>query len=191
MKTLFENADFSARVEPRSAQLEDEVYAYLLANPDYEILACGELQSREVLLTDFFEFQPPEPMRSELTHAHKAMIRNHEGELIGLLDIYEHLRCTFHGQEWTKGVCHIGLFHIAQHLHGTGLAQVVMQVLEQWARDQGFVYLRLGVLQVNPRGMRFWRAQGFEFIEQLEGVVYHLLSHTQHVCIKPLKQSPG
>jgi ribosomal protein S18 acetylase RimI-like enzyme len=186
METLFQGPGFSALKELRTPALDAAYLGFVHRNPDYEIMVCGAMPSSEVLLHDFFDFQPPPERSSEHTCSHKLILRDSQREVIGLMDVVEHLRCEIDGVEWRKGVCHLAFIQIADELHGTGMAQAVMHEFENWAKARGFEWMRLGVLDDNPRGKRFWQKQGFEFVDKREGVMFHERAHTVHICLKRL-----
>lgn len=83
-------------------------------------------------------------------------------------------------------VWHIGLFIIANDLHGCGVAQTLYHDFETWARAQGADWLRLCVVQSNVRAGRFWRGLGFADVRTREGIEMGKLSHTVDILVKPL-----
>ncbi len=88
------------------------------------------------------------------------------------------------------GVCHIGLFLTATHLHGSGLASELYAALEAWARRDGARWMRLGVVVGNTRAERFWARMGFEEIRQRHGLPYEGPSTSVRVMLKPLDGRP-
>ncbi|MFJ2685250.1 GNAT family N-acetyltransferase [Pseudomonas sp. NPDC087342] len=83
-------------------------------------------------------------------------------------------------------VWHIGLYIIANDLHGSGLAQSLYHDFETWARAQGADWLRLCVVQSNVKAGRFWRGLGFADVRTREGIEMGRLTHTVDILIKPL-----
>jgi GNAT superfamily N-acetyltransferase len=83
-------------------------------------------------------------------------------------------------------VWHIGLFIVASARHGNGDAQRLHDGLEQWARDHGAQWLRLGVVQGNQRAERFWASCGYAQTRVREGLVMGQRTNTVRVMIKPL-----
>ena len=84
------------------------------------------------------------------------------------------------------GVWHIGLFIVATARHGNGDAPLLYRSLEAWARQNGARWMRLGVVEGNARGRRFWERMGFVEVRSREGVAMGKLTHTLHVMAKPL-----
>ncbi|WP_338847728.1 GNAT family N-acetyltransferase [Massilia sp. W12] len=65
---------------------------------------------------------------------------------------------------FAPGVWHIGFVLLDARWQGQGQARALYQVLEQHALAHGARWMRLGVLQNNPRAQAFWRASGFAFL---------------------------
>lgn len=84
------------------------------------------------------------------------------------------------------GVWHVGLFIVATERHGRGDAQALWQALAGWMQQQGAQWLRLGVVENNPRGLRFWRRQGFIPLRDREGVEIAGRLHRVHVLARPV-----
>ncbi len=84
------------------------------------------------------------------------------------------------------GVWHLGLFIVATARHGNGDAPVLYRSLEAWARQNGACWMRLGVVQGNARGQRFWERMGFVEVRKREAVAMGKLTHTLRVMAKPL-----
>lgn len=85
-----------------------------------------------------------------------------------------------------KGVGHIGLFQVAQKLHGTGLAQDLYSALERWLASRGARVIRLGVLDGNERGMAFWTRFGYRKTRVRMGTAPTGKQHCSSVMYKPL-----
>jgi GNAT superfamily N-acetyltransferase len=83
-------------------------------------------------------------------------------------------------------VWHIGLFIVATARHGNGDARRLHDGLEQWARDHGARWLRLGVVQGNARAERFWASCGYTQVRVREGLVMGQRTNTVRVMLKPL-----
>jgi GNAT superfamily N-acetyltransferase len=84
------------------------------------------------------------------------------------------------------GVWHIGLFIVATPRHGNGDAPLLYRSLETWARENGAHWMRLGVVEGNVRGRRFWERMGFVEVRKREAVAMGKLTHTLRVMAKPL-----
>jgi GNAT superfamily N-acetyltransferase len=84
------------------------------------------------------------------------------------------------------GVWNVSTFMVATEHHGTGAAQRLYRSLEHWARANGAKWLRLGVVQGNARGERFWESAGFVQTRLREGMPFGKQTNTLRVMFKPL-----
>ncbi|MCR5869224.1 GNAT family N-acetyltransferase [Aquincola sp. J276] len=84
------------------------------------------------------------------------------------------------------GVWHVGLFIVATARHGHGDAQLIWQGLAAWMQRQGAQWIRLGVVENNPRGLRFWRRQGLMPLRDRQGVEIAGRLHRVHVLARPV-----
>lgn len=85
------------------------------------------------------------------------------------------------------GVWHIGLLIVATERWGHGVAGRVVQGLEDWAFRAGADWMRLGVVQANARGLRFWQGQGYQTVRQRENIQLGSQTHCVQVMVKPLR----
>lgn len=83
-------------------------------------------------------------------------------------------------------VWHIGLFMVAESLHGTGAAQALYHGLETWAVSNGACWLRLGVAQGNLRAESFWERLGYIQTRTRVGVEMGSRTNTIRVLAKPV-----
>ena len=83
-------------------------------------------------------------------------------------------------------VWHIGLFIVAAALQGSGAAQSLYRALEQWMERQGARWLRLGVVEGNGRGERFWIRAGYIELRKRGGIEMGQRVNTVRVMAKPL-----
>jgi GNAT superfamily N-acetyltransferase len=86
------------------------------------------------------------------------------------------------------GVWHISLFMVATALHGTGMAGLLYERLERWAKDEGASWLRLDVVTGNRKAERFWEKAGYRDVRRS---VVHFGSTTRpvRVMVKSLRGS--
>jgi GNAT superfamily N-acetyltransferase len=70
------------------------------------------------------------------------------------------------GQGWSpeapQPAVELARFYLDTPFHGLGLAATFMDFCLQWAGDQGYRTLWLGVWPQNPRAVRFYQKAGFE-----------------------------
>ena len=84
------------------------------------------------------------------------------------------------------GVWHLGFFMTDTRLHGTGFARDLYGRFEALALAGGARWLRLSVVEANPRARRFWGRQGYRDLRHAEGIVLGDLSHVQFIMVKTL-----
>lgn len=122
-------------------------------NPDYDVLVTDEVSQPEAWAEDFLTELPPEACHPGPTY--KLVVRKpNDATILAILDVTLGLI--------DPRVGHIGLFQVAEALHGTGLAPALHEALERWMAGRGMEVLRLGVLTTNPRGAAFWARQGYQ-----------------------------
>jgi GNAT superfamily N-acetyltransferase len=83
-------------------------------------------------------------------------------------------------------VWHIGLFIVATHAFGTGLAADLHDALVGWARAQGARWMRLGVVKGNERAERFWARRGYVEMRVRDGIAMGARVNSVRVMVKPL-----
>lgn len=101
-----------------------------------------------------------------------------DGELAAIADVVQDLLAP--------AVWHLGLFILATERHGRGEAAGLCDALADWARAHGGRWMRLGVVQANPRGQRFWQRQGYVKLRERPDLVMGTLTHTVEVMVRPL-----
>ncbi len=87
-------------------------------------------------------------------------------------------------------VFHIGTFIVATDRHGNGDAQALYGGLEDWSRDNGADWMRLGVVVGNTRAERFWASQGYVPVRRREGIEMGRRVVSVQTMVKPLTQAP-
>lgn len=145
---LFESASYVAR-ELNVEQIP-QVQRLFDANPEYFVIVSGRPAGPDEAAAEFAEMPP----------AHLPFTRRH---FAGLFDRAETLQgvAVVVSDLSAPGVWHVALFLLATSRHGSGDAQEIYAALEAWAVHGGARWLRLGVVQDNPRAARFWARQGF------------------------------
>jgi ribosomal protein S18 acetylase RimI-like enzyme len=86
-------------------------------------------------------------------------------------------------------VWHIGLFIVANRLHGSGAAHEMYEQLQAWMRQSGARWIRLGVVAGNARAERFWERLGFVEVRRRLGVRMGRRTNDLRVMVKPLQGS--
>jgi GNAT superfamily N-acetyltransferase len=127
--------------------------AFCRANPGYDILLTGQVSDETEWVDDFLNDLPPAEFGWTATHKLIAFEAGRSSEILAVMDVSENMIVA--------GVGHIGLFQVAEARFGTGLADGLYEGLENWLASRGMDAFRLGVLQANPRGQRFWNRHGY------------------------------
>jgi GNAT superfamily N-acetyltransferase len=100
------------------------------------------------------------------------------GEMTAMADVISNL--------FVDGVWHIGLFVVATPLHGRGAAHGIYNDLEDWMREGGARWLRLGVVEGNARAERFWERLGYVEVRRRLDVAMGERINNLRVMVKPL-----
>ena len=148
-------------------------------NPEYFLAVNGQRPGADEALNEFNDGPPP-----DLPHG--AIYA------IGLIDADGVLTAsaTVLADLCAVGVWHISLLIVATAAHGNGTAHQVYRGLEQWMRDQGAVWLRLGVVVGNTRAERFWQRLGYAEVRQRGPLTMGLRANMLRVMVKPLTTAP-
>jgi GNAT superfamily N-acetyltransferase len=149
--------------------------AFFVANPAYFLAVHGE-PARPDEAQQEWEDRPPAGMaygRQDLLGCFDSA-----GELVAMASVTAGM---VDPQVW-----HLGLFIVATHLHGQGLAPAFYAGLEAWVQRLGALWLRLGVVKGHARAERFWLRQGFVQVRERGPVQMGRLTQTLRVMVKPL-----
>ncbi len=79
-------------------------------------------------------------------------------ELIGVLDV---IRDHPESGEWS-----LGLMLLDSGWRGRGVGEKTYRAFERWAAESGARRIRLGVVEQNEGGYRFWQRMGFETVDR-------------------------
>ena len=160
------------RFHPGNIRLAQE---FLEANPAFTEMIAG---------------RPPVPGEAlhELTDF-PASVRPADAYVIGLRLAGDMVGFAGVLRSWpVEGVSQITLFQIAESQQGSGVAHVIHSALERWI-IAAFAprWLRLGVVEGNARGRRFWASVGYHEMERKRGFEVGNLTHTLVIMIKSLQ----
>lgn len=171
--SLFEVARFRAfELTPADVALLQRFY---VENPEYHRIVSGEAPGPYEAQSDFDSQLPagwPYTKRSILG------IFDEDGSMIAVADVISDL--------FAAGVWHVGLFVVATRFHGQGMARALYAGLESWMREGGARWLRLGVVEGNARGERFWVKSGYVDVRKRDGYQIGKQVNTLRVMAKPL-----
>jgi ribosomal protein S18 acetylase RimI-like enzyme len=122
---------------------------------------------------------PPRSFGWSETHKLIVLNASSSDQILAIVDVSEDMLA--------KSVGHIGLFQVAETLHGCGFAHQLYDALEAWLVGRGSDVIRLGVLEGNPRGLAFWTRHGFRETRRRSGVAHTGKTHNSMVMYKPLQ----
>jgi GNAT superfamily N-acetyltransferase len=152
-----------------------ELQRFFEANPDYYEMVYGRPPTPEQAHDEILGALPA---GWPYTKKWVIALRDDTGVMSGMANIVSDLLAP--------GVWHLATFMVADRLHGTGLAQTLYAALEQWTRDSGAQWLRLGVVEGNARAERFWERNGYVEVRRHQSVEMGLRVNVLRVMAKPL-----
>jgi len=172
LRPLRSGADWIAVEADRTAIAE--LQSFYEANPEYWRLVHGHAPSANEAAQEF-DARPPADM------SYRALpmwlIRDRASHrLVGEVSVATDLLAT--------GVTHLGFFIVDSARQGSGFAAEVYASYEAWAIDNGARWLRLGVVEGNRRGHRFWLRNRYTEVCRRRDCVIGDLSHTLIVMVK-------
>jgi GNAT superfamily N-acetyltransferase len=148
--------------------------AFFVANPEYFLAVTGALPRPDEAKQEL-EFRPPPGLPYEKVY------------VLGFLDSSRQMAAmasVFTGLLAPR-VWHISLFIVATALHGTGTAGLLYERLENWAKDEGASWLRLGAAVGNVRAERFWDKAGYREFRRMKEQQGRM-TNTMRVMVKSL-----
>jgi GNAT superfamily N-acetyltransferase len=122
-------------------------------NPGYDLFLSGAAPVEAEWVEDFLTDLPPADFGWSATHKLIATPLDRPDTIHAVMDVSEDMLA--------RGVGHIGLFQVAENLHGTGFADELYRALEAWMVARGMDAIRLGVFLGNDRGAAFWGRHGY------------------------------
>jgi len=149
--------------------------AFLEANPEYDLAVNGKPPAPNAAREEF-DSRPPPDFRYDRRWL--LQVDDESGAMVAVADVVANLLAP--------GVWHIGLFIVATRLYGTGMAHAIYAALEQWIRDGGAKWIRLGVVAGNARAERFWEKLGYLEVRKRAAVPMGERVNDLRVMMKPL-----
>jgi GNAT superfamily N-acetyltransferase len=144
------------------------------ASLDFLELESGVADSGAAAIDVLRELPPEKTLLDKLTIG----IFTETGELAGVLDAIRDYPGT--------GVWWIGLLLFRREWRGRGLGAQALAGFEQVAREAGASEIRLGVIEPNQDGYRFWSRMGFEDVERRPPRLFGVREHVVIVMRKGL-----
>lgn len=146
-------------------------------NPEYHLRVEGRAPGPDTAREDFHGRPPP---GWPYTRKWVLAFEDERGAMAGMADLLSDLHAS--------SVWNIGLFIVATRLHGGGAARRMHDGLEAWMRANGARWLRLGVVEGNARGERFWERAGYLEVRKRYDYAVGARTATLRVMVKP---APG
>jgi GNAT superfamily N-acetyltransferase len=163
----------------RASEMRDadvpRLQEFLEANPEYDVAVNGKPPGANAAREEFDARPPP-----DFRYDRRWLLRvdDDDGTTAGVADVVANLLAP--------AVWHIGLFIVATRLYGSGAAQRIYGALEQWIRDGGAKWIRLGVVAGNARAERFWERLGYLEVRRRLAVPMGERVNDLRVMMKPL-----
>jgi len=151
--------------------------AFFAGNPEYFLAVTGAPPRPDEAKQEL-AFRPPPGLPYEKVYVLGFL--DSGGQMVAMASVMTGLLAP--------GVWHISLFMVATALHGTGLAGLLYEGLEQWAKDEGASWLRLDVVAGNRKAERFWEKAGYMDVQRLPGQLGSM-THVMRVMVKSLRGS--
>lgn len=123
---------------------------------DYLILQDGVLPSIETVNELFMALPPNKNYEDKFV---LGIYRFHD-ELVGIIDIVKDFP--------TVGEWMLGLVLISPNERGNGLGTIVHETLNKWAINLGAKSFRIGVMQDNYKGIKFWSGLGYKRFKEVD-----------------------
>jgi GNAT superfamily N-acetyltransferase len=144
-------------------------------NPEYFILCNGRAAQQEEALQEI-QSQPPPEM--SYTDKWVFAVTDAEDRIVAIAILLSNFIA--------KGVWLVSLFMVDKTLHGSGFAQRFYQHLENWLREQGAEWIRLGVLKGNLKAEKFWLKREYVQVRERHGVASGSRVNTLRVMVKSI-----
>lgn len=137
----------------------DEVFKIYSSNEEYFILSGGSPATIENIHLDIKDIPP------------NAKAEQKQYKIIGLSK--EYIGVIDYTMEYPDfDSIYIGLFIIEKSLQGCGHGNRIIRDFEAQAKEKGFDRIRLGVLDNNESGFKFWKNRGFKVIKEMYSTIH-------------------
>ncbi len=131
---------------------------------DYYILHDGVLPSKKIALEIFSDLPPGKNYEDKFVLG----IYKNTNELIGIIDIIKNFPVD---GEWM-----LGLLLIEPEERDNGLGKLIHKGSVQWAVKVGSKSFRIGVIEDNHKGKRFWSDLGYIKIKEVTNPKKHIVN---------------
>jgi len=149
------------------------------ANPEYFETVNGQPPREDEARQEFMEMPP-----AGMAFTKKWMLGfvHEQHDLVGMATILSDFLAP--------RVWHIGLYIVASSLHGRGVGRSIYEALEDWMKQQGALWVRLGVVVGNGKAEGFWERVGYGEVRRRTDVETGLRRSEIRVMVKRLDRMP-
>lgn len=116
---------------------------------DYHIMCSGRNATDEDV-DSIFKYSDKKTLEDSLTLG----VYNKCNLLIGMVDIFKNYP--------DNGTWMIGLLLLSPNERNKGLGKIIHEEIKKYALIQGADILRIGVVEQNVKGLRFWKSLGYQ-----------------------------
>ncbi|NND16516.1 MAG: GNAT family N-acetyltransferase [Eudoraea sp.] len=132
-----------------------------------EILLLTQACARDMISREIFqwnEYYPSEEAFSEDIEKSQLYVLELASKIIGVIALCTEIDNEYKSIKWlTPNVNNLYVHRLAIHPHqqGKGNARKLMDYAEQYARDHGFISIRLDTFSQNKRNQHFYERRGY------------------------------
>jgi len=144
---------------------ERDIQLFLEECEEYNMMESGRLPQPEdarFFLTDI-------PPQKDLSDKYCLAVEK-DARIVALIDLVKNYP--------TSGIWWIGLLLIHPDYQGIGLGTTIVNAIFSWFSKEGVQKVRLGVLEENEKGFRFWQKMGFQEIDRKFNRSFGIKTHT-------------
>lgn len=149
MNIILEN-EYS--IKPITSSNHNEIkHLYDLCS-DYHIMSSGRNATDEDV-DSIFKYSERKTLEDSLTLG----VYNKYGLLIGMVDIFKNYP--------ENGTWMIGLLLLSPKERNKNLGKIIHEEIKKYALTQGADTFRIGVLEQNTKGIKFWKLAGYQHVK--------------------------
>lgn len=149
MNIILEN-EYS--IKPITSSNHNEIkHLYDLCS-DYHIMSSGRNATDEDV-DSIFKYSERKTLEDSLTLG----VYNKCGLLIGMVDIFKNYP--------ENGTWMIGLLLLSPKERNKNLGKIIHEEIKKYALTQGADTFRIGVLEQNTKGIKFWKLAGYQHVK--------------------------
>ncbi|RDY27829.1 GNAT family N-acetyltransferase [Romboutsia weinsteinii] len=139
-------------IKPITSSNRDEIkYLYDLCS-DYHVICSGKKATYEDI-DSIFEYSDKKTSEDSLTLG----VYNECDLLIGMADIFKNYP--------DNGTWMIGLLLLSPNERNKKLGKIIHEEIHKYALTQGVNTLRIGVVEQNTKGLKFWKSLGYQQVK--------------------------